>query len=457
MSPKAATIWQVLVVLVGIAAPLGCVTDAKAQVVTGILEAGTVAVGLDKAEGAANRVLDNATGSASALERQAAQSALVLIQAMRQELHEELNTQVSALRGERATIFQQLSQTIYRATAGVGEQALKLEDRSAIDIDNIVGVALSTTTPYIRKIVGTAIIKQPTGFYNISVMSNAFLNDGRKFSVKLDQKALPTEKVRFAPPYDLSIGIPVEMLNPLFVADKVTPIRLHINGEIPDLRHWWFKFWEPSTRQINFDIPIDLFPIESFEYRLVVHSTVNVNEQKDVLYQEWAVPGCGNDGCWVNHRFCIPSQGAAWTGERWFTDTLGGAWGTWEPEGNPQVDFDPTQACATFQQHRPAARTVGMRLGILRPVAHDKVDIFYLFLPDATQGVGQKSGSTIHAGQLYESTFPLNTTLWELEITSRLSGRKVRLSTHSTAPEAVAELTPSGDRQLFRLLPVDPF
>ncbi len=291
----------------------------------------------------ATHVIQNAAAAGSLVSSKAARDAELLINAARQNLDGELDTQWSKLDREKIEMLRKLDEevsTIERAGAGV----TKLEDTVYLDTDSLASrIPFAKTMPHFRQVTGASQFYKVDGTYDIHMTSNVFAPFGPETKVTIGQSNEPIQIIP-DPPYSALIRVPNDKVN--FAEFKNIDLPITIKTTIEE-KHYFSK---NVKRSYTFTIPIQLFAKYPAYYQMdqvenvdVVDPTVTSLSKGAFLY----APGCGNDGCNSYFRVCTPVPlGAQFVGVVNPYDSFGG-WG--EFTGDQSVELG--QVCKTYHQH----------------------------------------------------------------------------------------------------------
>lgn len=310
---------------------------------------------LDKAQEVADRVLGTAAQNGSLVISKGARDTQLLIEAARQEMHDELGTQWKNLDSQKISILRELDASTQRIEK-LGKQVESIQDAIVLDIDSQISrLPFAHSTPVIRRVEGGTQYFKKSGLYRVTFTSNLVaLAPPGSITVTIGGKPVPPEAVNVKPPYSIAVMIPTTSIK--FDKDKLLYVPIELHAPVPNDRGW--AIWKDKTRNATLASKLELFPINAVTYSLIewrAVPTVSRNRLEVQKGPDMTVSGCGNDGCNAYHPQCVGvPAGAVPVDYINARDSFSG-WGGW---GASRVEG--TQVCATYWQHsHNVTRNVG--------------------------------------------------------------------------------------------------
>jgi hypothetical protein len=304
-------------------------------------------------------LIGQAAAAGSLLSSKAARDLELLIDASRQELHDELNSNWDTLDGKKIDILRALDDRFKAA-----EQAMKslgrMQDQVVLDVEAAIGrLPFTKTVPSVRRVEGATQYFREEGVYRVVIRANFLGTTDAPTRVFLAGKPIESLGIQYVPrpPNDVALVIPANAINGSFDDRYLREIPLKISTEVNN-RPWSFQMWRPKTRPAEFDLKLELFPRFPVTYRITeYYETKDVDATKVELKKgpDHVVGGCGDSGCNAYYTFCVdvPAGAQPITAVN-HRDTFGG-WGGW---GGPTVRQN--DVCATYWQHsHNQSRSVG--------------------------------------------------------------------------------------------------
>lgn len=365
---------------------------------------------LDKAQAVANDVLGTAAQNGSLVISKGARDAQLLIDAARQQLHDELGTQWEKLNEQEVSILREVDATTMKIER-LGKKVENIQDSIVLDIDaELAKLPFSKSTPVIRRVDGGTQYFKKSGLYRVVLTSNLVgLAPPGSITATIGGKSLSKDAVNVKPPYEIAVIVPATMLT--FDKTKLAYAPLVLHAAVSSERG--LKFWKPSTRDADLTTMLELFPVRALTYKLIEWRsvpTVNSGRLEIQKGPDATVKGCGDSGCNEYHPQCVavPSGGVPVDYIN-LRDSFAG-WGGWGPSR-----VEGTQVCATYWQHsHNQTRNVGfdaryypqelVRTAV--PITLTKIDTATA-PPPTNPGVAQNgtASNDIELGSTYNALF----------------------------------------------------
>jgi hypothetical protein len=245
----------------------------------------------------ASHIVQNAAAAGSLVSSKAARDVELLIDATRQNLKDDLDTQWNRLDREKVDLLRELNSQINKIenlAAGVE----KLEDTVYLDTDSLVSrVPFAEKMPRIRRVEGASQYYKTDGTYTVRITSNVFTPFGAATQIFLNGKPLAVVP---KPPYSAEVSIPNEMLS--FSNFQVIGAPLTIQASIEQ-----DSFFSKKKKEYSFTIPIQLFAKYPAYYQMDEEITNYVVDPSQVAVAKGAlfnIPGCGDSGCNAYYNVC---------------------------------------------------------------------------------------------------------------------------------------------------------
>jgi hypothetical protein len=314
----------------------------------------------------ATHIAQNAAAAGSLLTSKATRDVQLLIDAARQNLHDELNVQWDKLDGEKINLLREINTQLDKIETA-GTQFGNLEDKVFLDTDSLVSsLPFASKMPRIRRVDGGSQYYKPDGTYDIRIISNVFVPFGPNATVTVADAPFPDVKPDTSDPsYGAILKIPAKTLEPYFDDFRLmyTTVAITVVGK--------------KQQKSTFKVPIELFPRYPASYQLVqAYEAQEVDPSKTEIApgKYTLVPGCGDSGCNAYWNICTDfpygAQPIATVNQ---VDTFVG-WG-----GFGAVTYGPSQACQVYWQHsHNVARNVKIDVSYhpLKPeIKHEPVNL----------------------------------------------------------------------------------
>ena len=287
----------------------------------------------------ATHVVQNAAASGSLVSSKAARDVQLLIDATRQNLHDELDTQWDKLDNEKIGLLRELNSQVDRIQDISGDFG-RLEDTAYLDTDTLVSrLPFAEKMPRVRKVEGSSQYYKTDGDYQVRITSNVFEPFGPDTQVFIgDTRLTVAEK----PPYSAVLTIPNKMLH--FRDYQTSDIPLTIKTRI-EQKSWFSK----TKKDYVFTVPIELFAKNPAYYQMDESINAEVPDLTKVTVSKgplMTIPGCGDSGCNAYYNVCTPFPiGAVYTRTLNLYDSFSG-WG-----GFGAVTVGTGTVCQVYWQH----------------------------------------------------------------------------------------------------------
>jgi hypothetical protein len=318
----------------------------------------------------ATHIVQNAAAAGSLVSSKVARDLQLLIDATRQNFHDELDKQWDRLDSEKISVLRELNSKLEQAESA-GKEFGRLEDTVYLDTDSLVSrIPFAQKMPRIRKVEGGSQYFKADGTYSVRITANILAPFGPNVRISVADK--PFTNLRPEPPYSTVLAIGSDVLNPYFKEFQLSYVPITISTEMEE-----GSFLSKKKRPFTFTIPLELFPKypasyqldQAFEAQVVDASRVDIAPGSFMT-----IPGCGDSGCNAYWNVCTNFPvGAQPTRTVNLVDTFNG-WG-----GFGAVTYGPSQACQVYWQHsHNVARNVKIDVEYhpLKPeIQHGKIDL----------------------------------------------------------------------------------
>lgn len=288
----------------------------------------------------ATHVIQNAAAAGSLLSSKAARDVHLLIDAARQNLHDELDVQWDKLDREKVDFLRELNAEVDRIQ-DLGSQFGNLEDTAYLDTDTLASrLPFAQKMPRVRRIEGSSQYFKTDGDYKLLLTANLFEPFGPKTKVLVGNEMM---QVTQQPPYSATLTIPHEKLH--FNDFQTVEVPLKITTEIAQ-KHFLAK---NETHVYEFTAYIELYPKYPAYYQM--DESVNamvVDDTRTAVANggKMLIPGCGDSGCNAYYNVCSPFPvGAQYIQTVNLYDSFSG-WG-----GFGAVSVGVGNVCQVYWQH----------------------------------------------------------------------------------------------------------
>jgi hypothetical protein len=318
----------------------------------------------------ATHIVQNAAAAGSLLSSKAARDVQLLIDATRQNLHDELDKQWDRLDSDKISLLREIDSKLSQIE-DTGKDFGRLEDTVYLDTDSLVSkIPFAEKMPRIRKVEGSSQYYKSQGTYKIRITSNLFAPFGPEVQITVGDK--PLAQVQSEPPYAAVLEMDVKTLEPYFKDFQLAYVPVTISTQIEQ-----GSFFSKKKAKYAFTIPIELFPKYPASYQMDQAFEAEIVDPTAVAVAPGAfmtVPGCGDSGCNAYYNVCTNFPlGAQPIGTVNLVDTFSG-WG-----GFGAVTYGPSQACQVYWQHsHNVARNVKIDVAYhpLKPeIQHRPIDL----------------------------------------------------------------------------------
>lgn len=275
-------------------------------------------------------MIGRAAEAASLTADAAGRNLLLAVQAARQDLNRDLDTQWDRLEGAKLQLVKDLDRYADQLDKDIGKVE-RIEEYSVLDVEGLIDKLPFTSKAYsIKRVEGASQIFRDVGFYRLIIRSNGLDFAGKAAEFRLGDKLLRPETITQDRQYEMKLTIPADELKDAFQDRGLSYIDLGMRFEVPNRSFW--EFWRDATRMAPFTIRIQLFPKYPVIYSLHENTQTDVVDRSKVewaLSQDTVVGGCGKDGCYSRHNIFayIPTGGEATGVVKECTDTFSG-WGS---------------------------------------------------------------------------------------------------------------------------------
>ena len=287
----------------------------------------------------ATHVVQNAAAAGSLVSSKAARDVQLLIDATRQNLHDELDTQWDKLDREKIDLLREINSQVDRIQDISGSFG-NLEDTAYLDTDSLVSrLPFAEKMPRVRKVEGSSQYFKSDGNYEVKITSNVFVPFGPDTQVYVGgHQVAVAEK----PPYSAVLTIPNSLL--AFKEFQTSEIPLTIKTQIEQK-----SFFGSKKKAYEFTVPIELFAKNPAYYQMDESIDADVPDLTQLAVSKGAlmtVPGCGDSGCNAYYNVCTPFPlGAVFTRTVNLYDSFSG-WG-----GFGAVTVNQGVVCQVYWQH----------------------------------------------------------------------------------------------------------
>jgi hypothetical protein len=307
---------------------------------------------LDSLENRVQNQIGRAAQAGSMIAGKAARDVQLIVDAMRQEFHDESKVQWDRLAGERVSLFREVD-TKLKEIDGLMSRAGSLQDQVYLDAESLIQrLPFTKTVNSIRRIDGASQYYRDKGVYRIIVRANFVRGGMDPPRVKMEGRYIDQSFVSILAPNDLVLTLPVAALNAYFDGGGLRTVQFALETAVPAGTYFW-----SSTRPARFRFRIELFPKFPFKYKVKEHVGVQAISNAIAVQpgEKHIVPGCGNSGCEARHPYCVAvPKGAKPVGGVNWTDDYGGYGGWYEEKAGEY------SVCAVYvQKSHNQTRTVG--------------------------------------------------------------------------------------------------
>jgi hypothetical protein len=288
----------------------------------------------------ATHVIQNAAASGSLVSSKAARDVQLLIDAARQNLHNELDVQWDKLDREKIDFLRELNAEVDKIQ-DMGQQFGKLEDTVFLDTDTLASrLPFAQNIPRIRRIEGSSQYFKTDGDYKLLLTASLFAPFGPETKVLVGNEVM---QINQQPPYSAILTIPHDKLQ--FNDFQTVEIPLKITTQI-EQKHFLSK---NEKKSYEFTAYIELYPKYPAYYQMdeSVNAMVVDNSRTEVSKGErTTIAGCGDSGCNAYYNICAPFPvGAQYIQTVNLYDSFSG-WG-----GFGAVSVGVGNACQVYWQH----------------------------------------------------------------------------------------------------------
>ena len=287
----------------GATGPVAPLTVAGAGVITNDV--------IDNLDKKARGLIDKATQDGALLSSSVGRDLLLLVQALRQELHDELDTQWDRLDETEVGLLREVDSTLDKANLLI-QRTQNIEDTVNLDIEQrLAQLPFGKTVPALRRVDGSTLYyKGDPGSYRVVLEGNIFQSN-MQYVIKIKDPQgsnyvpLPPDSIVPAPPYSVAVTLSSAQIGP-FNPLTISHIPILVQVTIPN-RHWFFQIWKPKTRIAEFTPILELLPRFPITYRLTEYRSAKVVDREHRQRQlgpDHFIPGCGDSGCWTSYDIC---------------------------------------------------------------------------------------------------------------------------------------------------------
>jgi hypothetical protein len=247
----------------------------------------------------ATHVVQNAAAAGSLVSSKAARDVQMLIDATRQNLHDELDVQWDKLDREKIDFLRALNSQVDRIQ-DISNQFGNLEDNVYLDTDALVSdLPFAQKMPRIRRIDGASQYFKTDGDYQLLLTANVFAPFGAETHVFVGKEEM---KVASKPPYSAILSIPHEKLQ--FNDFQTIEVPLTIKTQLEDK-----SFFSKKKKDYEFTAFIELYPKYPAYYQMDESVNTQVVDPSQLAVARGAqmtIAGCGDSGCNAYYNVCTP-------------------------------------------------------------------------------------------------------------------------------------------------------
>jgi hypothetical protein len=355
----------------GLALCVGCGGTPPAAI--GVIGGGVATSKLlDSLEDRATHVLQNAAAAGSLVASKASRDVMLAIDAARQNLHDELDTQWDRLDSQKVSLLRELSAKTEQLEAATGTFG-KLGDQLFLDTDVLLSrLPFVKEVPRIRRVDGASQYFRSQGEYRVAITANLFSPFGPETTILVNGVLIQPEWLHSKPPYDVIVALPVTVLNALFHDYQLVYVPLDIKTTVTEQ-----GLFRNRARPATFRVQLELFPRYAASYRLdqaAEGSVVDSSATEIAKGERMTVPGCGDSGCNAYYNVCVNFPvGAQPIGPVNQYDSFSG-WG-----GFGEVSTSASQVCQRYWQHsHNVARNVSIDVAyhpVKKEIQHSLVQL----------------------------------------------------------------------------------